>query len=38
MLFYEEYHNKEKALIREKFFKTGKCREYIKKRPRGAIE
>ena len=38
MLFYEEYHNKEKALIREKFLKTGKGREFIKKRPRGATE
>ena len=38
ILFYEEYSEKEEALIREKFLKTGKGRELIKKWPRGATE
>lgn len=30
LLFFESYVSKEEALNREKFFKTGKGREYIK--------
>lgn len=38
VLFFETFLPKEEALKREKFLKTGKGREYIKKRPRGATE
>ena len=38
VMFFETFPSKEEALKREKFFKTGKGREYIKKRPRGATE
>lgn len=38
VLFYEVYETKVEALTREKFLKTGKGREYIKKWPRGATE
>ena len=38
VLFFESFSTKAEALKREKFFKTGKGREYIKKRPRGATE
>ncbi|MFH6604661.1 GIY-YIG nuclease family protein [Maribacter algicola] len=38
ILFIETFEIKEDALAREKFLKTGKGREYIKNRPRGATE
>ena len=39
ILFFEVFNSKEEALIREKFLKTGKGREYIKNKwPRGATE
>ncbi|MGI9551162.1 MAG: GIY-YIG nuclease family protein [Aurantibacter sp.] len=38
LLFFEEFSTKEEAISREKFLKTGKGREYIKKWPRGATE
>ncbi len=38
ILFFEEFETKEEAINREKFLKTGKGREYIKKWPRGATE
>ncbi|MBT8186632.1 MAG: GIY-YIG nuclease family protein [Maribacter sp.] len=38
ILFFESFSTKKEALEREKFLKTGKGREYIKKRPRGATE
>lgn len=38
VLFFEEFGTKEEALMREKFLKTGKGREFLKKWPRGATE
>ena len=38
IILVEEFDLKEDALTREKFLKTGKGREYIKNRPRGATE
>ncbi|MGB5226888.1 MAG: GIY-YIG nuclease family protein [Eudoraea sp.] len=38
VMFYETFPTKEGALKRENIFKTGKGREYINNRPRGATE
>jgi len=30
LIFYEEFENRSEAIMREKFFKTGKGREFLK--------
>ncbi len=40
LVYYEEFETREEAIDREKYFKTGIGREYLKQniRPRGATE